>query len=106
MESARGEAVRFEKLLAEYELAPEVTRARLYLDAVQEVMSSTSKVLVDVEGGNNMMYLPLDKLTQGGTTRASQGKDASPIVTEEVYQGIVERLRQDAASSRRSQTVR
>ncbi|WP_444891556.1 FtsH protease activity modulator HflK [Microbulbifer sp. DLAB2-AA] len=106
VESARGEAVRFEKLLSEYERAPEVTRERLYLDAVQDVMSNTSKVMVDVEGGNNMMYLPLDKLTQESTSQAVQRKDTSPIVIEEVYQRIVERLRQDAASSRRSQTVR
>jgi len=106
VESARGEAVRFEKLLTEYELAPEVTRERLYLDAVQEVMSSTSKVMVDVEGGNNMMYLPLDKLAQESTSQAGQRKDTSPIVIEEVYQRIVERLRQDAANGRRSQSVR
>ncbi|WP_444920765.1 FtsH protease activity modulator HflK [Microbulbifer sp. CnH-101-G] len=106
VESARGEAVRFEKLLTEYERAPEVTRERLYLDAVQDVMSSTSKVMVDVEGGNNMMYLPLDKLAQESTTQAAQRKDTSPVIIEEVYQRIVERLRQDAASSRRSQTVR
>ncbi|WP_444887799.1 FtsH protease activity modulator HflK [Microbulbifer sp. JMSA008] len=106
VESARGEAVRFEKLLTEYERAPEVTRERLYLDAVQDVMSSTSKVMVDVEGGNNMMYLPLDKLAQESSSQAAQRKDTSPIVIEEVYQRIVERLRQDAASSRRSQTVR
>ncbi|QFT53190.1 FtsH protease activity modulator HflK [Microbulbifer sp. THAF38] len=106
VESARGEAVRFEKLLTEYERAPEVTRERLYLDAVQDVMSSTSKVMVDVEGGNNMMYLPLDKLAQESTTQAAQRKDTSPIVIEEVYQRIVERLRQDAAGNRRSQTVR
>ncbi|GAB2890305.1 FtsH protease activity modulator HflK [Microbulbifer echini] len=106
VESARGEAVRFEKLLAEYERAPEVTRERLYLDAMQQVMTSTSKVMVDVEGGNNMMYLPLDKLTQEGTTQSGQRKDTSPVVIEEVYQRIVERLRQDAASNRRSQTVR
>ncbi|BBM01020.1 protease modulator HflK [Microbulbifer sp. GL-2] len=106
VESARGEAVRFEKLLTEYQLAPEVTRERLYLDAVQEVMSSTSKVMVDVEGGNNMMYLPLDKLAQESTSQAGQRKDTSPIVIEEVYQRIVERLRQDATNGRRSQSVR
>ncbi|MFA0810291.1 FtsH protease activity modulator HflK [Microbulbifer epialgicus] len=106
VESARGEAVRFEKLLTEYERAPEVTRERLYLDAVQEVMSSTSKVMVDVEGGNNMMYLPLDKLAQESTTHAASRKDTSPILIEEVYQRIVERLRQDAANGRRSQSVR
>ncbi|MFS1523290.1 FtsH protease activity modulator HflK [Microbulbifer sp. 2304DJ12-6] len=106
VESARGEAVRFEKLLAEYERAPEVTRERLYLDALQEVMSGTSKVMVDVEGGNNIMYLPLDKLAQESATPAAQRQGTSPVVVEEVYQRVVERLRNDAANSRRSQTVR
>ncbi len=59
---AQGEAQRFEKLLGQYEKAPEVTRERLYLDAVQRVMSSSSKVLVDVPGSNNVMYLPIDRL--------------------------------------------
>ncbi|MES2604435.1 MAG: FtsH protease activity modulator HflK [Pseudomonadota bacterium] len=59
---AQGEARRFDDLLVEYEKAPEVTRQRLYLDAMQAVLSSSSKVMVDVEGGNNMIYLPLDQL--------------------------------------------
>ena len=54
----------FEKVYEEYRKAPEVTRERLYLDAVQDVMSRTNKVMVDVEGGNNIMYLPLDRLMQ------------------------------------------
>lgn len=61
---AQGEAERFEQLLVEYKKAPEVTRERLYLDTMQEVMSNSSKVMIDVEGGNNMMYLPLDQLMQ------------------------------------------
>jgi membrane protease subunit HflK len=61
---AEGEAERFEKLLAEYKLAKTVTRDRLYIDALESVFSNSSKVMVDVEGGNNMMYLPLDRLTE------------------------------------------
>jgi modulator of FtsH protease HflK len=61
---AQGEAKRFELLLAEYSKAPEVTRKRLYLDALEEIMSKTTKVMVDVDKGNNMMYLPLDKLIE------------------------------------------
>jgi membrane protease subunit HflK len=61
---AEGEVARFEKLLPEYQAAPEVTRKRLYLATLEKVYSNTSKVMVDVEGGNNMMYLPLDKLMQ------------------------------------------
>jgi membrane protease subunit HflK len=61
---AQGEAQRFEQLLVEYEKAPEVTRERLYIDAMQSILTNSSKVMVDVEGGNNMMYLPLDQLIQ------------------------------------------
>lgn len=70
---AEGEASRFEQLLIEYERAPEVTRERLYIDAIQEVLSNTSKVLIDVEGGNNMMFLPLDRMMQGVTDSAASG---------------------------------
>jgi len=61
---AEGEVARFEKILPEYQAAPEVTRQRLYLATMEKVYSNTSKVMVDVEGGNNMMYLPLDKIMQ------------------------------------------
>ena len=61
---AEGDAARFNLLLDEYKKAPEVTRNRLYLEAVQQVMSSSTKVMVDVEGGNNILYLPLDKIAQ------------------------------------------
>jgi membrane protease subunit HflK len=61
---AEGEVARFNKLLPEYQSAPEVTRRRMYLASMQKVYSNTSKVMIDVEGGNNMMYLPLDKMMQ------------------------------------------
>lgn len=62
--NAEGAVARFEKLLPEYQAAPEVTRQRLYIDTMEKVYSNTSKVMVDVEGGNSMMYLPLDKIMQ------------------------------------------
>jgi membrane protease subunit HflK len=61
---AEGEADRFTQLLTEYELAPQVTRERLYLDAVESVLANSNKVMVDVDGGNNLLYLPLDRLVQ------------------------------------------
>jgi len=61
---AQGEASRFEQLLVEYQKAPEVTRERLYIDAMQSIYTNSSKVMVDIEGGNNMMYLPLDQILQ------------------------------------------
>ena len=62
MAVAEGEAERFKALLVEYNKAPEVTRERLYIDALEEVISSSTKVMIDVEGGNNLLYLPLDQL--------------------------------------------
>ena len=99
---AEGEAQRFDQLLVEYQKAPEVTRQRLYIDAVQEVMSNSSKVMVDIEGGNNMLYLPLDKIVQpqAGGTRPSQ--NLSPGDLEKVAEQVVERLRRESSSVRRS----
>lgn len=61
---AEGEVAKFNKLLPEYLAAPKVTRERLYIATMEKVYSNTSKVMVDVDGGNNMMYLPLDKIIQ------------------------------------------
>ena len=62
---ADGETDRFLKVLNEYQKAPEVTRERLYLETIEQVMANSSKVLVDLQGGNNIMFLPLDKLLSG-----------------------------------------
>lgn len=70
--SAEGDAKRFEQIQVEYSKAPKVTRERLYLDMMQQVLSNTSKIMVDQKGGNNLLYLPLDKLIQvTGTTPTS-----------------------------------
>jgi len=61
---AEGEASRFTQLLTEYKKAPVVTRERLYLDAIEEVLDKSRKVMLDVEGGNNLLYLPLDRIMQ------------------------------------------
>lgn len=61
---AQGEVAQFTKLLPEYTAAPKVTRERMYISTMEKIYSNTSKVMVDVEGGNNMMYLPLDKIMQ------------------------------------------
>jgi modulator of FtsH protease HflK len=61
---AEGETSRFTKLLGEYTKAPEVTKKRLYLESMETVLSSTSNVMIDVKAGNNVMYLPLDKIMQ------------------------------------------
>ena len=69
---ALGDASRFEQVLKAYEAAPEVTRDRLYLEAVESVLANTSKVLVDIPEGNNLMYLPLDQILR------SRGDMAEP----------------------------
>lgn len=61
---AEGDASRFNSLYAEYSKAPEVTRQRMYIDSLQDVLTASSKVMIDVEGGNNMLYLPLDKIME------------------------------------------
>ena len=71
---ATGNASRFEQILTQYNKAPEVTRQRLYLDAQEQIMSNTSKVIVDQKGGNSLLYLPLDKLME--TSRAASGGSA------------------------------
>jgi membrane protease subunit HflK len=62
--SAEGDASRFKQILVEYEKAPTVTRERMYIDMMQQVLSNTSKVMLDQKAGNNLLYLPLDKLMQ------------------------------------------
>jgi len=74
---AQGEAQRFEKVLVEYQLAKEVTRDRLYIDAMESVLGRSSKIMIDVEGGNNLMYLPLDRLTQPMSGMGDAGSQES-----------------------------
>lgn len=68
---AQGEAGRFSQLLAEFEKAPEVTRERLYLEAMQDIMGRANLSLIDVKSGNNVFYLPLDKLRRLNPTNSS-----------------------------------
>ncbi|MCX7962584.1 MAG: FtsH protease activity modulator HflK [Burkholderiales bacterium] len=62
--TAEGDAVRFRQVLAEYAKAPAVTRERIYIETMQQILSSTSKIVMDYKGGGNLLYLPLDKLMQ------------------------------------------
>ena len=97
--NAEGEAERFNRLLTEYRKAPEVTRERLYLDAVQEVFTQTNKVMVDVEGGNNVMYLPLDKLAAPGAGPAVRDLKVDSSNIRELTNAVTEQLRRDAAAA-------
>jgi len=96
---AEGEASRFLQLLAEYEKSPEVTRERMYLDAMQEVLGQTGALVVDVKNSNNMLYLPVDKLQRYGAASGSVSElEAPSAVVQEVQETGVKSAR--AASSR------
>jgi len=95
---AKGEANRFEKLLTEYKKAPQVTRERLYLDAIQDVMANSSKIMVDVEGGNNLLYLPLDKMVEQSSS-AARSTGLSSREQAEMEQRLLERLRNELTPS-------
>ena len=76
---ADGDAQRFRSVLAEYQKAPGVTRDRMYIDTMQQVYSSVSKVMVDAKSGSNLLYLPLDKLiAQSATTGSVQVVPQAP----------------------------
>ena len=76
---ADGDSQRFRSILAEYQKAPQVTRERLYVDAMQEVYTNVTKVLVDSKSGNNLLYLPLDKIMQmTGPTGAATTPTPAP----------------------------
>jgi membrane protease subunit HflK len=72
---AKGESSRFQQTLAEYVKAPEVTRKRLYIETMEEVLSNSTKVMVKINNGNNIMYLPLDRIVQ--QSRSSQDTGTS-----------------------------
>jgi membrane protease subunit HflK len=97
--NAQGEAERFNKLLAEYRKAPEVTRERLYLEAVQAVLTNSNKVLVDVEGGNNVMYLPLDKMVPAASSAPGRSLSVDSSNIRELTDAVTEQLRRDAATA-------
>ena len=88
--NAVGDADRFSEILAAYEKAPDITRKRLYLEAMQNILSKTTKVLLDTKGSNNLVYLPLDKIlkerkemmsntgkSSGGSQGGSSGQQPS-----------------------------
>ena len=98
---AEGDATRFNLLLSEYQKAPDVTRNRLYLDSIQGVMSNSSKVMIDVEGGNNILYLPLDKIAESArglqnlNIPSSSGNSSISDLTNQVIEEIRRRNRQE-----------
>ena len=75
--NAEGEASRFKQVLSEYNKAPQVMRDRMYIETVQQIMSSTSKILLDAKGGGNLLYLPLDKIMQMSAGALPEGTTPS-----------------------------
>lgn len=96
VQEAMGDAERFNQVVAEYKKAPQVTRDRLYLDAMQQIMSNTTKIVIE-KGGNNLLYLPLDKIIQMGgavepapsamapATPAAPAQDATTARSREAF---------------------
>ncbi|OZB73721.1 MAG: HflK protein [Thiomonas sp. 14-64-326] len=75
---AQGDTSRFDQILQQYEKAPQVTRERMYLQTMQDILSSVSKVMVDSRNNNNLLYMPLDKLLQQSAGKAPTSVTAAP----------------------------
>ena len=100
---AEGDGERFKSIQAEYQKAPQVTRDRLYLDAMQQIYSSVTKVVVDSKQGNNMLYLPLDKimqLTNNPSADITVVPNTSAPVTAPAPTATVDARTRDASRSR------
>lgn len=101
--NAEGDASRFKQVLSEYQKAPAVTRDRMYLETMQTIFSSTTKILVDAKSGNNLLYLPLDKLiAQSGTAEVAASKQEVPTAglstTAETLQALEQQRQRDIRS--------
>lgn len=99
---AQGEAGRFEQLLGEYQKAPEVTRQRLYIDAIETVLNKTNTTMLDVKGGNNVIYLPVDKLQKAPAAAVESGReiDSPPTAAQDVSDNAIRNLRATAGRGR------
>jgi membrane protease subunit HflK len=97
---AEGETSRFLAVLGEYQEAPEVTRERLYLETMEKVLGESNKILLDVEGGNSLMYLPLDQIIKQRDKGASN--QSLPSITPRVTQEPAPRPQRDAVRERRT----
>jgi membrane protease subunit HflK len=100
---AEGESERFNRLYAEYQKSPLVTRERLYIDAIESVMGNSSKVLVDVEGGNNMLFLPLDKIVNNANASGSASDDQmSPDILRRINESVTQEVRRTQSNANNS----
>jgi membrane protease subunit HflK len=76
--NSEGDASRFKQVLTEYTKAPAVTRERIYIETLQQVLQSTNKIMLDYKGAGNLLYLPLDKLMGGGGPEGAPAPRAAP----------------------------
>jgi membrane protease subunit HflK len=81
---AEGDARRFTSIVTEYAKAPTVTRDRMYLETMEQVLSNTTKIFVDQKAGNNLLYLPLDRLIQQSGAGAGPANSLQPLPEPEV----------------------
>ena len=105
---AKGDAQRFSSVLTEYQKAPQVTRDRLYVDAMQQVYSNVTKVMVDSKQGSNLLYLPLDKIMQmnGPSTDATTVAGSAAATTTAPTAPMVDTRSRDAAARSRDRDTR
>lgn len=101
--NSEGEASRFQQVLVEYQKAPGVTRERLYLETMQQVLESTSKIIVDQKAGGSLLYLPLDKIMQGNSPAAQGATQPRADAPAEAGAAQVQRSR-EAFRSRERET--
>ncbi|HEU0283081.1 MAG TPA: FtsH protease activity modulator HflK [Gallionella sp.] len=103
--NAEGDASRFKQILVEYEKAPAVTRERMYLDMMQQVMGNISKVMVDQKNGNSLLYLPLDKLMESaratGTAAEAPAAVPAPVTSQSSDNTAAQRARDSLLSRNR-----
>lgn len=103
---AEGEAERFNLLLGEYQQNGEVMRNRLYIETIEEVLGNASKVLMDVEDGNNMLYLPLDQLRRAQSQSGSSGSSGGPVLNDQAVSDLADAVARElnnrSSSSRRA----
>jgi len=97
---AEGDSQRFRSVLTEYQKAPQVTRERMYTDAMQEIYSNVTKVLVDSKAGNNLLYLPLDKIMQMTAQSTASPTTAAPPPSAGTASTPASRSLDNAARSR------
>jgi membrane protease subunit HflK len=101
---AKGDAERFKSVLTEYQKAPQVTRERMYVDTMQQIYGNVTKVMVDAKQGNNLLYLPLDKIMQ--MSAATAGPAGTPVAASPANPGSTAAPSSPAPNSRTRDTER